>query len=119
MNLLLIHPALGLYRENGKENGNYHSMLGLYNDYSEDCKVLNWGFVNPCNLSGFAELLFLGDVKARKLHTADTPGNPSCTWSTMPTRGLVEAEPRQLLQEVIRRLLQPQPLKQDPVMIVM
>ena len=27
---LYIGVVLGLYRDNGKENGNYHSIIGLY-----------------------------------------------------------------------------------------
>ena len=46
-----IRVILGLYRDNGKENGNHYSMLGLYmengeehGDYYFEFRVLGLGF---------------------------------------------------------------------------
>ena len=32
----ILYSLLGLYRDNGKEHGNYHSILGLYRDTGKD-----------------------------------------------------------------------------------
>ena len=55
---------MGLYRDNGQENGNYYSILGLYTD--NENKMETAGYLWVCGLGSEVKLRFVDIVDPRQ-----------------------------------------------------
>ena len=48
----IIGHILGLYRDNGKEHGNYCNILGLYRDNGKkETTIMHWGYTGKADAS--------------------------------------------------------------------